>query len=317
MMPPIGTFYRCLDSGVRIPREKIGDGIVSINAAAMYTHQLLFCFFSFQVDCSDASDERSLVAIVERAEEESIGATIDDMNKANKANGITVGEKSPATFPVFHPVGEKVDGGGGVKKRPGHNNITIGGVEQQKQPPTIDDVANKSLLTGQPPPSSCGPCYGFDDGDWPGILLFGKLLKKKTSFDKIPDGMFYLGLLASKKIADETRKFCRERARNPDTTLCSFTKQRLRDYFWLSEEPRAANNGESGATVDVLPMAIELTEKPLMTRRKMKAKRATAATTANNKSITTSEKVAKKKDEAGGSTESLPPLPLNNNDDDL
>lgn len=129
--------------------------------------------------------------------------------------------------------------------------------------------------------------------------------------------MFYLGLLASKKIADETRKFCRERARNPDTTLCSFTKQRLRDYFWLSEEPRAANNGESGATVDVLPMAIELTEKPLMTRRKMKAKRATAATTANNKSITTSDKVAKKKDEAGGSTESLPPLPLNNNDDDL
>ncbi len=126
--------------------------------------------------------------------------------------------------------------------------------------------------------------------------------------------MFYLGVLASKKIADETRKFCKERARNADTTLCNFTKQRLRDYFWL-EESRANNEddgGERGATVDVPPVAIELTEKPLMKRKKIKV----------NKSITTTdtEKVAKKKDGTGGSTESLPPLPLNNNssgDDDL
>ena len=134
--------------------------------------------------------------------------------------------------------------------------------------------------------------------------------------------MFYLGVLASKKIADETRKFCKERARNADTTLCNFTMQRLRDYFWL-EEARANNEddgGEGGATVDVPSVAIELTEKSLMKRKKIKVERVTAAA-AVNKSITTTdiEKVAKKKDGTGGSTESLPPLPLNNNscDDDL
>ena len=130
--------------------------------------------------------------------------------------------------------------------------------------------------------------------------------------------MFYLGVLASKKIADESRKFVKERARNAGTTLCDFTKQRLRDCFWL-EETRA-DNEESGATVDVPPVAIELTEKPLMKRKKIKVERVTAAA-AVNKSITTTdtEKVVKKKDGTGGSTESLPPLPLNNNssDDDL
>ena len=81
------------------------------------------------------------------------------MHESNKTNGITE-EAKVDNVTVGH----------------GHN-LTIGGVEQQKQPPTID-VANKSLLTGQPPSSSCAPCYGFDDGDVPGILLFGKLLKK-------------------------------------------------------------------------------------------------------------------------------------------
>ena len=117
--------------------------------------------------------------------------------------------------------------------------------------------------------------------------------------------MFYLGVLASKKIADETRKFVKERARNAGTTLCGFTKQRLRDYFWL-EETRA-DNEESGAAGDI-PTAIELelTEKPsLMKRKKIKVKRVAAV--AANKSTTTTttdtEKVTK------GSTETLPPLP--------
>ena len=128
-------------------------------------------FFLFQVDCDDASDERGLVDILDRdkaavaAEDDDslddLEASIDKMYESNKTNGIT--EEA------------KVDGGG-VKEEPGHNLTAAGGVEQQKQPPTIDDT-NKSLLTGQPPSSSCD-CYGFDDGDLPGILLFGKLLKK-------------------------------------------------------------------------------------------------------------------------------------------
>ena len=139
-------------------------------------------------------------------------------------------------------------------------------------------------------------------------------------FQTLKDLVTHHTVLASKKIADETRKFCKERARNADTTLCNFTMQRLRDYFWL-EEARANNEDdgdERGATVDVPSVAIELTEKSLMTRRKIKVERVTAAAVVN-KSITTSEKVAKKKDGTGGSTESLPPLPLNNNssDDDL
>ena len=91
------------------------------------------------------------------------------MYEMNQVNGITAKKK--------------VDGGGD-KEEPGHN-LTIGDgggvkkrrdVEQQQQSPTIDAV-NKSLLTGQPPSSSCD-CYGFDDGDWVALLLFGKLLKK-------------------------------------------------------------------------------------------------------------------------------------------
>ena len=116
--------------------------------------------------------------------------------------------------------------------------------------------------------------------------------------------MFYLGVLTSKKLADETRKYVKERARNADTTLCGFTKQRLRDYFWL-EEARA-DNEESGAVGDI-SAAIELeqlTEKPLMRRKKIKVKR--VAVVAANKSTTTTtdtEKVTM------GSTETLPPLP--------
>ena len=108
--------------------------------------------------------------------------------------------------------------------------------------------------------------------------------------------MFYLGVITSKKIADETRKYVKERARNADTTLCGFTKQRLRDYFWL-EETRV-DNEESGATIELE----QLTEKPLMRRKKIKVKR--VAVVAANKSTTTdTEKVTK------GSTETLPPLP--------
>ena len=210
------------------------------------------------------------------------------MYEMNQVNGITAKKK--------------VDGGGD-KEEPGHN-LTIGDgggvkerrdVEQQQQSPTID-VANKSLLTGQSPSSSSCDCYGFDDGDWVALLLFGKLLKK-TFLGKIPDGMFYLGVLTSKKIADETRKYVKERARNADTTLCGFTKQRLRDYFWL-EETRV-DNEESGATIELE----QLTEKPLMRRKKIKVKR--VAVVAANKSTTTTdtEKVTK------GSTETLPPLP--------
>ncbi|MCP4055667.1 MAG: hypothetical protein GY739_22025, partial [Mesoflavibacter sp.] len=144
---------------------------------------------------------------------------------------------------------------------------------------------------------------------------------KNFFVDKIPDGLFYLGVLASKKIADETRKFCKERARKADTTLCNFTMQRLRDYFWL-EETRANNEDDGGD----IPAGIELTEKSLMKRKKIEVERVTAVAAAVNKSITTTtttdiEKVAKKKDGTGGSTESLPPLPLNKNnnssDDDL
>ena len=283
-MPPVTKFYRCLGSGRRISSAKIGDNIVGITAQC---YQLLFCF-SFQVDCNDASDELSLVTVVQRDEEEAIEETIANMYEMNQVNGITAKKK--------------VDGGGD-KEEPGHN-LTIGDgggvkerrdVEQQQQSPTID-VANKSLLTGQPPSSSSCDCYGFDDGDWVALLLFGKLLKK-TFLGKIPDGMFYLGVLTSKKIADETRKYVKERARNADTTLCGFTKQRLRDYFWL-EETRV-DNEESGATIELE----QLTEKPLMRRKKIKVKR--VAVVAANKSTTTTdtEKVTK------GSTETLPPLP--------
>ena len=120
--------------------------------------------------------------------------------------------------------------------------------------------------------------------------------------------MFYLGVLTSKKIADETRKYVKERARNADTTLCGFTKQRLRDYFWL-EETRV-DNEESGATIELE----QLTEKPLMRRKKIKVKR--VAVVAANKSTTTTtdtEKVTM------GSTETLPPLPASgssNSDED-
>lgn len=164
-MPPVTKFYRCLGSGKRIPSTKIGDNIVGITAQC---YQLLFCF-SFQVDCNDASDELSLVTVVQRDEEEAIEETIANMYEMNQVNGITAKKK--------------VDGGGD-KEEPGHN-LTIGDgggvkkrrdVEQQQQSPTIDAV-NKSLLTGQPPSSSCD-CYGFDDGDWVALLLFGKLLKK-------------------------------------------------------------------------------------------------------------------------------------------
>ena len=63
----------------------------------MYTHHLLFCFL-FQVDCDDASDERSLVTIVQRDEmaadeEDPIEETIANMYEVNKANGIAVEEK--------------------------------------------------------------------------------------------------------------------------------------------------------------------------------------------------------------------------------
>ena len=274
-------------------------------------YSLNFCFFLFQVHCDDASDELGLVDILDRdrtaaddEDDDSPGDLEDSINKmykSNKTNGIVEEVK--------------VDGGG-VKGEPGHN-LTV--VEQQKQPPNIGD-ANKSLLTGQPPSSSCD-CLGLDDGDLPGIIIFGKLLKN-FFVDKIPDGLFYLGVLASKKIADETRKFCKERARKADTTLCNFTMQRLRDYFWLDET--RANNEDDGGDI---PAGIELTEKSLMKRKKIEVERVTAVAAAVNKSITTTtttdiEKVAKKKDGTGGSTESLPPLPLNKNgntssDDDL
>jgi hypothetical protein len=287
-MPPVTKFYRCLGSGERIPSTKIGDNIVGITAQC---YQLLFCF-SFQVDCNDASDERSLVTDVQRDEEmAAIEETIVNMYEMNKVNGITT-EK-------------KVDGGGD-KEELGHNLIIGdgGGVKERRdveQQSSTIDVVNKSLLTGQPPSSSYD-CYGFDDGDWVALLLFGKLLKK-LFLGKNPDGMFYLGVLASKKIADETRKYVKERARNAGTTLCGFTRQRLRDYFWL-EETRA-DNEESGAAGDI-SAAIELeqlTEKPLMRRKKIKVKR--VAVVAANKSTTTTdtEKVIK------GSTETLPPLP--------
>ena len=290
-MPPVSSFYRCLGDGKRIPSAKIGDGIVSKTAQCsnVYTHHLLFCFL-FQVDCDDASDERSLVTIVQRDEmaaddeEDPIEETIADMREVNKANGIVVEEK--------------VDGGGGLKERRD--------VVEQQQPTIV--VANKGLVTGQPPSSSCD-CYGFDDGDLPGIILFGKLLKK-LFFDKIPDGMFYLGVLASKKIADESRKFVKERARNTGTTLCGFTKQRLRDFFWL-EEARPNNNEERGAVGDIPVAAIELTEKPLMKRKKIKVKRVAAVAANKSTTITTdTEKVAK------GSTETLPPLPIGSSSSD-
>ena len=128
--------------------------------------------------------------------------------------------------------------------------------------------------------------------------------------------MFYLGVLASKKIADELRKFVKERERNAGTTLCDFLKRRVRDFFWL-EETRPNNEddgGESGAVTGDIPAVIELTEKPLK-RKKIKVKRVAA----NRSTTTDTEHVAKEKDDgtaSGGSTETLPPLPIGNSSSD-
>ena len=124
--------------------------------------------------------------------------------------------------------------------------------------------------------------------------------------------MFYLGVLLAKKVADETRKFAKERARKPDTTLCGFTKQRLRDFFWLEAPPD--NDEESGAA----RTAIELTEiKPPLKRKKIKVKRDVAVV---NNSITTTidtEKVAKEKDDGavGGDCTEVP-LPIGGSSDE-
>ncbi len=116
--------------------------------------------------------------------------------------------------------------------------------------------------------------------------------------------MFYLGVLLAKKVADETRKFAKERARKPDTTLCGFTKQRLRDFFWLEAPPD--NDEESGA----VRTAIELTEiKPPLKRKKIKVK--TITTTIDT------EKVAKEKDDGavGGDCTEVP-LPIGGSSDE-
>lgn len=95
-------------------------------------------------------------------EADPIEETITDMLEVNKVNGIT--------------------DGGGVEEEPGHNLIVGGGMKERRgvEQPTNVIAAKKDLVqTGQSSSSSSScDCYGFDDGDLPGLLFFGKLLKK-------------------------------------------------------------------------------------------------------------------------------------------
>ena len=104
-----------------------------------------------------------MAADVEADPIEPIEETITGILEVNKINGITgvngVEEEESEDNLIV--------GGGGMKERRG--------VEQ----PTNVIAAKKDLVqTGQSSSSSSCDCYGFDDGDLPGLLFFGKLLKK-------------------------------------------------------------------------------------------------------------------------------------------